>query len=208
MGKTTGSDKLQIGVSADKGSAFVEPLKLGEKVRAVRHRKNWTLEEASRRTGLARSTLSKIENEQMSPTFEVVQKLSAGLELDIPQLFVAASESRNTGRRTITRAEEGHRHPTPTYEHELLGTEISNKRMVPFKSRIRARDLSQFDGWVRHDGEEFLLVLEGSVIFHTEFYEPVTLVAGDSAYYDSGMGHACTSASEEDALILWISTPS
>ena len=186
----------------------MEPLKLGKKVRAVRRRNNRTLEEASARTGLARSTLSKIENEKMSPTFEVLRKLTAGLDLDIPQLFVAPSENRNTGRRTITRAEEGHSHPTPPYEHELLGTEISNKRMIPFKSRIRARDLSQFAGWAHYDGEEFFLVLEGGVVFHTEFYEPVTLGAGDSAYYDRGMGHACTSASEEDALIFWISTPS
>ena len=56
-----------------------QPLKLGEKVREFRRSYNWTLEEASRRTGLAKSTLSKIENEQISPSFDLVQKLAAGL---------------------------------------------------------------------------------------------------------------------------------
>jgi mannose-6-phosphate isomerase-like protein (cupin superfamily) len=111
------------------------------------------------------------------------------------------------GRRTVTRSGEGRPHPTATYEHELLCTELTNKRMIPFKSRIRARELSEFDGWVRHEGEELLFVLEGRVIFYSEFYEPVTLDVGDSVYYDSGMGHACVSSGDHDALILWVCTP-
>jgi len=194
-------------VSTGFSGSFVEPLKLGQRVREARRRHKWTLEEASQHTGLARSTLSKIENDQMSPTFEVVHKLSIGLGLDVPQLFASATENRSSGRRIITRGGEGRAHPTPTYEHELLCTQITNKRMIPFKSRIHARDLSSFEGWVRHEGEEFLIVLEGSIIFHSEFYEPVTLDSGDSVYYDSGMGHACVSATDEDALVLWVCTP-
>jgi transcriptional regulator with XRE-family HTH domain len=186
--------------------ATVEPLKLGQRVRQIRRSRNWTLEEVSKRTGLARSTLSKIENEQMSPTFEAVQKLANGLGIDVPQLFAPARESRSSGRRSITRAGQGRPHPTVTYEHELLCTELANKKMVPFKSTIRARSFADFAGWVRHDGEEFLIVLEGSIRLYTEFYEPIDLEVGDSAYYDSGMGHACVSASEEDAVILWVTS--
>ncbi|WP_020593004.1 helix-turn-helix domain-containing protein [Kiloniella laminariae] len=185
----------------------LEPLKLGMRLRQFRKQRDWTLEEASRRTGLARSTLSKIENDQMSPTFDVVQKLVRGLEIDIPQLFTKSNLVQNIGRRALTRAGEGAPHPTATYEHELLCTEISNKRMIPFKSVIRARDIAEFSELVRHNGEEFLYVLEGMLTFYSEFYEPVSLSAGDSLYYDSGMGHACVSTSPEDAVIIWISTP-
>lgn len=187
---------------------YLQNLKLGERVRDIRRRQKLTLEEASKRTGLAKSTLSKIENERISPSFEVVQKLAAGLEIDVPQLFVASVEPAASGRRTITRKTEGKIQPSATYEHELLCTELSNKKMVPFKSTIRARSFDEFGGWVRHSGEEFLLVLNGSIEFHSEFYEPVGLDEGDSLYYDSGMGHACVSTSEEDAEILWICTPS
>jgi mannose-6-phosphate isomerase-like protein (cupin superfamily) len=113
-----------------------------------------------------------------------------------------------SGRRTLTRSNEGRIQPSATYEHELLCTELSNKKMVPFKSTIRARSFDEFQGWVRHAGEEFLLVLKGTIDFHSEFYEPVSLSEGDSLYYDSGMGHACVSTSAEDAEILWICTPS
>ena len=185
-----------------------QPLKLGERVRDIRLRQQWTLDEASRRTGLAKSTLSKIENEQVSPSFDVVQKLAAGLGIDIPQLFVSTSEPLVSGRRALNLNGSGRVQPTPTYEHELLASEISNKKMVPFKTTVRARSLDDFADWVRHSGEEFLLVLSGRIRFFSEFYEPVSLAEGDSLYYDAGMGHICVSESEQDARILWVCTPS
>lgn len=190
-----------------KGSeAKVTELQLGKRVREIRLSHNLTLEEASQRTGLARSTLSKIENEQISPTFQAVQKLAKGLNIDIPQLFASASESRCAGRRDITRADEGRLHPTPTYEHEMLAGQLVNKRMLPYKSTVRSRSFEDYPDWVRHDGEEFLLVLSGKVCFYSEFYEPVDLAEGDSCYYDGNMGHALISVSEEDAQVLWVTS--
>ena len=188
----------------DNSESHVAPLQLGERVREIRLRNKWTLEEASQRTGLARSTLSKIENEQISPTFQVVQKLASGLNIDMPQLFEAASDERSTGRRDITRAGEGRPHPTPTYEHEMLAAALTNKRMLPYKTTVRARSFDAYPEWIRHRGEEFLLVLSGEVRFFTEFYEPVDLGPGDSSYYDGSMGHALISLSEQDAEVLWV----
>ena len=190
---------------ADASEAVVQPLRLGQRVKELRLGQNLTLEEASKLTGLARSTLSKIENEQISPTFSVVSKLVNGLGIDLPQLFTEPSPGvKPSGRRDITRRGEGKPHPTATYEHELLATELSQKKMVPFTTRVRARRFEDFPEWVRHDGEEFLYVLSGAILFYTEFYEPVTLQAGDSAYYDCTMGHVLVSVSEEDAEVLWV----
>ena len=166
----------------------IEPLKLGYRIKEIRGKLGITLEEASQRTGLARSTLSKIENEQISPTFQAMQKLALGLQIDMPQLFEPPRKKVATGRRDLTRSGEGKPHPTPTYEHELLATQLSNKKMMPFKSRIRARNFEDYNDWVRHDGEEFLLILEGDVLFFSEFYEPVPMTVGDSVYYDANMG--------------------
>jgi len=190
------------------GAGAVEPvtLRLGERVRQLRQARAWTLEEAAGRAGLARSTLSKIENEQMSPTFDAVQKLARGLGIDVPQLFTPPADDRVTGRRAVTRRGAGRAHVTTTYEHELLGSEITAKRMLPYRTRVRARGFEEFGDWVRHDGEEFLLVLDGMVRLFTEFYEPVALGPGDSVYYDATMGHCVVSVSEEDALILWVTS--
>lgn len=182
----------------------IAPLDLGKRLKDIRIKLELTLEEASKRTGLARSTLSKIENEQISPTFQALQKLASGLDIAIPQIFEPPKQKGAVGRRDITLSQQGKPHPTATYEHELLATQLSNKRMMPFKSRIRARDFDAYAEWVRHDGEEFLLVLEGEVCFYSEFYEPVNLAIGDSVYYDASMGHVLISISEEDAHILWV----
>ncbi|MCG3733637.1 helix-turn-helix domain-containing protein [Vibrio cincinnatiensis] len=182
----------------------ITPLKLGQRIKTIRTQLGITLEEASQRTGLARSTLSKIENEQISPTFQAMQKLAHGLQIDMPQLFEPPKKIIATGRRDITRHGQGKPHPTQTYEHELLSTQLSNKKMMPFKSRVRARAFEDYRDWIRHDGEEFLLILEGEVIFYSEFYEPVSLSLGDSVYYDATMGHMLVSSSEQDALILWV----
>jgi len=185
-----------------------ELLKLGERVRALRKARNWTLEFAAKEAGLARSTLSKIENEQMSPTFDAVQKLAKGLNISVPQLFTPPSTDKALARRTITRRGAGKPHITATYEHDLLATELTRKSMLPYRARIRARSFDDFDGWVRHDGEEFLYVLTGRIRFFTEFYEAVDLERGDSAYYDAAMGHNVISTSDDDAEILWVTSQS
>lgn len=187
--------------------AFVEPLRLGERLKEIRLANQWTLEDVSQKTGLARSTLSKIENDQISPTFTAVQKLIGGLDIDLPQLLSPPrQQTRTMGRRDMTRRGEGQRHPTPTYEHELLSCELAQKRMIPFKTIVRARHFEEFSEWVRHDGEEFLMVLDGEILLYSEFYEPLRLVAGDSIYFDSDMGHALVSVSEEDSTVLSVCT--
>ncbi|MCE0496074.1 helix-turn-helix domain-containing protein [Vibrio salinus] len=182
----------------------IEPLKLGERIKEIRTNLGLTLEEASHKTGLARSTLSKIENEQISPTFQAMQKLAGGLQIDMPQLFEPPKKITAAGRRDITRNGQGKPHPTSTYEHELLATQLSNKKMMPFKTTVHARQFDEYSDWVRHDGEEFLLVLSGEIMFYTEFYEPVSMREGDSVYYDATMGHMLVSSSEDDAVILWV----
>lgn len=184
----------------------VETVNIGQQLKAIRTKNKLTLEEASKLTGLAKSTLSKIENEQLSPTFMVMQKLASGLEIDLPQLFTKPKRVQATGRRDITKAGMGKPHLTPTYEHELLSTQLSNKKMMPYRTCIHSRNFDEYGDWVRHEGEEFLYVLDGQVQLLTEFYEPVTLDVGDSAYYDATMGHAVISTSEQDAHILWVTS--
>ena len=124
----------------------------------------------------------------------------------VPQLFTPPSAAQVTGRLAVTRSAEAQGHATATYEHELFAGALARKRMLPYRARIRARRMEEFDGWVRHDGEEFLYVLTGIVRLYTEFWEPVDLRRGDSAYYDATMGHNLVSLSEEDATVLWVTS--
>lgn len=207
-GNTSGKSPIGlIKIARDTGDEENgEPLNLGRRVRDLRKSRGWTLEQAAGQAGLARSTLSKIENGQMSPTYEALKKLAIGLEISVPQLFTPPQKDQINGRLAVTKSGEGAGHATGTYEHELLGETLTKKRMLPYRTRIRARTIDEFDGWVRHDGEEFLLVLTGVICLFTEFYEPIEMRRGDSAYYDASMGHNVISTSIEDASILWVTS--
>lgn len=204
---TTSDPKSLIRIARDNGNdAHVEPLDLGARVRELRKARNWTLEQAASQAGLARSTLSKIENGQMSPTYDALKKLATGLEISVPQLFTPPQRDQVIGRMAVTKMGLGTAHATATYEHELLADTLTKKQMLPYRARVRARSMDEFDGWVRHDGEEFMYVLTGIVRLYTEFYEPVEMRRGDSAYYDGSMGHNVISVSDEDATILWVTS--
>ena len=205
MSKTSAPSLISI--ARENGAEETAPaVDLGARVRDLRKGQGWTLEQAAKRAGLARSTLSKIENGQMSPTYDALKKLATGLEISVPQLFTPPANDRINGRMAVTRATQGTAKATTTYEHELLGDALSRKQMLPYRARIRARDMAEFDGWIRHDGEEFLYVLTGAITLYTEFYEPVEMRRGDSAYYDATMGHNVISTSAEDATILWVTS--
>lgn len=204
---TKSDPKSLIKIARENGEEdLAEPLVLGTRVRELRKARNWTLEQAAQQAGLARSTLSKIENGQMSPTYDALKKLAVGLEISVPQLFTPPVKGQINGRLAITKNGQGAAHPTTTYEHELLAETLTKKQMLPYRARVRARKIEEFDGWVRHDGEEFLYVLTGVIQLYTEFYEPIEMRRGDSAYYDASMGHNVISISDDDATILWVTS--
>lgn len=200
--KRAGAASTGAGVVEDKDRS--ERGDLGERLRAIRLERKWTLEEASKHSSVGRSTLSKIENGLMSPTFDLLRKITRGLDIDLVELFDEGADLEPKGRRSITRKGEGKIHATPTYRHELLATDISHKRMLPFKSVITARSIDEFPAWVRHDGEEVLIVVSGAVEVHTEYYAPAVLQEGDSVYFDSRMGHRVISVGPGDAEVFWI----
>lgn len=203
----TRDPKTLIRLARENGEdTLAEPLDLGVRVRELRKERDWTLEQAAQKAGLARSTLSKIENGQMSPTYDALKKLAVGLGVSVPQLFTPPKQDRVSGRMVHLREGEGLLQATATYEHELLAEALTKKKMLPYRARVRARSMEEFDGWVRHDGEEFLYVLTGIVQLFTEFYEPIEMRRGDSAYYDASMGHNVVSVSPEDATILWVTS--
>jgi transcriptional regulator with XRE-family HTH domain len=59
----------------------------GERVRRLRKEKGWTLTEVAVSSGLAPSTISKVERGQMSLTYDRLVLLARGLEVHLTELF-------------------------------------------------------------------------------------------------------------------------
>jgi transcriptional regulator with XRE-family HTH domain len=180
--------------------------KPGAALKALRRKHGWTLADVSRRTGLPTSTLSKIENDRMSPTFDKLARISTGLQIDIATLFDGDAgtdaQPAASGRRCIVRAGEGKAIETKNYSHLYPAWDLLNKRIIPIVAELHARSLEEFGELIRHPGEEYTYVLEGEVDLYTSLYAPVRLKTGDSIYFDSGMGHAYIAASEVPCRVL------
>ncbi len=188
-------------------SSEERPSELGARVKELRIARDWTLEDASQRIGLSRSALSKIERNEMSPTFHAMQKLAAGFSLDLLSFLASGESSPPAGRRSITRKDDGTRHETPNYGLRLLMEEVRNTAFMVVEVQVRARSLDQFPDWDRHDDEDFMYVLDGEVTLYTEHYAPAVLKAGDAVYFDARLGHACLSTGSDDARLLWVTAP-
>lgn len=184
----------------------------GAALNAARRRQGLTLVELGSRCGLPVSTLSKLENGKMALTFDKLTRISQALGVDIAELFAnagpGADPARYSGRRSITRAGEGYAIESQTYGHLYPAADLLNKRFVPIVAELHARTLEEFGPLVRHEGEEFTYVIEGTVDLHTDLYAPTRLKAGDSIYFDSSMGHAYLSAGPSPARVLSICSAS
>ncbi len=178
--------------------AKTSPPSLGGLLRSLRAHRGWTLKQMSDRTGIPVSTLSKVEHDRLTLTYDKLLQLSQRLNMRMSELFAETDAAQEpaavTARRSIGSLERAVEVSTPNYEYHYLCPELRRKRMIPVVARIRARTLQQFGELVRHPGEEFVYVVRGRIEVHTEFYDPVTLGEGESIYLDSTMGHAYLAA--------------
>ena len=184
---------------------------LGQIIRELRARKGWTLKEMSEQSGIPVSTLSKVENGRLTLTYDKLQQMSQRLKIRMSDLFAEADPQVEsiTARRSIGRIDDSVRVNTPNYDYYYLCPELRRKRMIPIVTRISAKSLDQFGELVRHSGEEYIHVLEGSIVVHTEFYDPVALRAGEGIYIDSNMGHAYVAGEDcEEAVVLGVCSSS
>ena len=178
---------------------------LGSLLRGLRSSRGWTLKQMSDKTEIPVSTLSKVEHDRLTLTYDKLQQLSHHLGLSMSDLFAESggpAEPAVTARRSIGEIEDAVRVNTKNYDYYYLCPELRHKRMIPVIAHIRAKSLEEFGELVRHSGEEYIYVLEGSIKVHTEFYDPVVLGVGESIYIDSNMGHGYVAEQCDEAVVL------
>ena len=180
---------------------------LGGLIRSLRQERGWTLRQMSEKVGIPLSTLAKVEQDKLSLTYDKLQQFTSRLGLTLAEFLAHDTSARTaspvvTARRSLGSPGNSVNVATPNYDSEYLCADLREKRMVPIISRIRAHSLDEFGKLVRHQGEEFIYVLEGSIEVYLQFYTPVTLTAGQSIYIDSTMGHAYVAKDCDSALVL------
>jgi transcriptional regulator with XRE-family HTH domain len=180
---------------------------LAGKVSALRRAQGISLDRLAELSGISKASLSKVENGKMSLTFAKLQQLSKGLGVAVSELFhdeMPSDQSGASSRRSVGRADAPSSFSTHHYSYTYLHTDLLRRTMTPFRMVLRSHTMQEFGELIRHPGEEFIVVLDGEVLVHTEQYAPLKLGAGDSLYIDSTMGHGYLTVGQSDATIICV----
>ncbi len=175
---------------------------IGPNLRRLREQRGFTLQDLSMMTSFTKGYLSKIENSGKAPPVSTLLALAKALDVDISELFGSAGAPtrfallRRAERSSVSRdaSESG-------YTYEPLAPNYSTKRMEPFLIRIPMTQAE--DAVFRHEGEEMLFVLRGTMRFFFGEDEH-HLREGDCIYFDSGVAHHGYSigATEAECLVV------
>lgn len=191
--------------------ARAQPSAIGARIRQLRRGRRWTLKRLSEATQIPLSTLSKVETGGISLNIEKLLKVCGALDVDVMQLVgpgdgpapTAQSAPVVTGRRSLTLKGQARRVETDKSVYEHHASDFLHRKFQPTVLEVKAGHTPEL---IRHQGEEFIYVLQGTVEFISEFYEPTVLRAGESIYIDSSMAHNLRAVGNKPARVLNIMT--
>lgn len=183
----------------------VKAFKIGNKVRELRQKNRFTLQDLAVKTGLSKPFLSQIENDHVIPPIATLLKLARALSVGMGFFF---QDEVGSDKISITRQEERvtvERRPHQEkgevdYIYVALETKKTNKSMEPFLVEFPVRPAEEMV-FMSHEGEEFLYVTEGRVEFRT-VDRVEELNPGDSIYFESDMSHAFRCIGDKPAKAL------
>jgi transcriptional regulator with XRE-family HTH domain len=187
----------------------------GSAVRRLRTERGWTLKDLSERSKISQSALSRVETGQITLSFDRAHAWARALDTDFSNIInrmVTPDSPRvhvptnATGWRSVTRRGEGHQVTQNNGRYEYLCTEFLYRKLVSGFATVSAQTLDEHGPFVTHPGEEFIHVMEGTVIVETEYYAPLTLETGDSMQFDSTTPHAVLTAGPKPARVLFAIT--
>ena len=172
----------------------------GEKLRALRKARGLTLPALATAANITKGYLSKIENAPEPPTFSTLQSLATVLGVEMGDLLETQTATAASPNLEIHEPGAGAWQQSTAlggYAFLPLLQTYRQKYLSPFLMRVEPGQTSAF----RHDGEEFLYVLEGRVELEYEGKRHV-LKKGASAYLDSQIKHRFHNPGRETATLL------
>ena len=177
---------------------------IGSRIRSFREEREIDLETLAQDTNLSVEFLNQLENGEIYPSIGPMQKLARALGVRLGT-FLDDQYTRDPiigriGGEGGDPALHTGRMARPTYVYQALGKGKSDRNMEPFYIEIFP-DPSVERKTSSHQGEEFILVLEGEllVIYGRESH---VLKAGDTIYYNSIVPHFVGAAGDAPVRIM------
>lgn len=171
----------------------METSAIGSRIRTLRRRMGWTLQDVADRCDFTRSLLSKIETGKTVPPVATLTRIADTLGVSVASLL---EDGQDQG--TIVETADAHRPDamTPTdkgYKFFAFAARRSKKLMQPLL--FEARKDSIKPQAMTHGGEEFVYVISGKMRYRVGATMH-TLKPGDSVYFDADQEHELEPVSE------------
>lgn len=174
---------------------------LGSKIRALRQRLKRTLDDTATAAGISKPFLSQVERGLASPSLTSLAGIAQALGVTVQYFVDTPSEERSVCRggqlRFFGFADSANLFAWLTNVSEGRQLEAILVRMPPGQMRSEV---------TTHAGEEFLYVIEGEVSLTLEG-KSFTLLAGDSAHYQSTVPHSWVNTAQVESVVVWVGTP-
>jgi transcriptional regulator with XRE-family HTH domain len=171
------------------GHTLVEEVssgRLGERVRALRRERGWTLEMLAERSGVSRAMISKLERGEKNPTLVVAAKVAEGLGMNLSQL-IGVEEKRKVvvvpRERRMTM-----RDPETGFERQLLSPSLGG-RGVEFMRYVVPENSTSGELPPHRRGVEEYVVVERGRLRAVLGGEEYVLEEGDAAYFEADVAH-------------------
>ena len=159
--------------------------RLGERVRALRRERGWTLENLAERSGVSRAMISKLERGEKNPTLVVAAKLAEGLGVTLSHLV--GVEKREVvvvprERRMVMRD------PETGFERQLLSPSFGGRGIELIRNVVPEGSTSGEFPPHRRGVEEYAVVERGRLraVLGAEEY---LLEEGDALYFEADVSH-------------------
>lgn len=176
----------------------------GKKIKALRIKKEMSIEDVSKKTGISEDVISEIEEDKASPPLGNIVSLADVLRVTVGELFGDSADSpfcivRSDNRKAVSRFSSivG---KSSGYSYESLGHRKQNRQMEPFLVTLNPVENFKLEP-NQHVGEEIIFVLEGQVEVRLADHSDI-LNPGDSIYYDSTIPHIVSCHGNEPATIF------
>ena len=179
---------------------------VGEKIKSIRETKQISVSELAERTGLAEEQINRIENNVDIPSLAPLIKIARALGVrlgtfldDQDEVGAVVCRKEELNNSTISFSNNAMNARTHMQYHSLSNSK-ADRHMEPFIIDIQTTEETNYE-LSSHEGEEFILVMEGAVEIA---YGKKTHVieAGDSIYYDSIVPHHVHGYKGQAAKIL------
>ncbi|HXX94982.1 MAG TPA: XRE family transcriptional regulator [Planctomycetota bacterium] len=177
-----------------------------DRVRELRRKKIWSLDELSKASGVSRSMLSQIERNRVNPTVAVAQSIAQAFGVPLGSLVDGAAYAPSLD--VIRAADRTYRVRTQTGS-EKSSCEIRTLSPLHLEKRVEFYELRFVAGCALRSAPHFtgtrelLTVTQGSLRV-TSGRESSELGPGDSAYYHADVPHAIENIGRGPAVAFLI----